>query len=79
MSQTRLKCQCCGFEDSLTGEEAFERGWDAPPHFTQVVCCPLCPAVAALGIVDHSKAHARWAIEGRPKTFEEQMGQRGSS
>jgi hypothetical protein len=68
-----LKCQCYGIEDSMGAEEAFEAGWDAPPHFTQVMCCPLCPSVAVLGLIDHSAAHERWEKEGRPATFDEQM------
>jgi hypothetical protein len=40
----KLKCQCCGHEREFKdGEEAFQAGWDAPPHFTGYVCCELCP------------------------------------
>lgn len=40
----KLKCECCGFEQEFKdGEEAFQAGWDAPPHFSQYVSCNLCP------------------------------------
>lgn len=68
-----LTCQCCGIKDRMGAEDAFQAGWDAPPHFTQVMCCPLCPSVAVLGLLDHSAAHERWEKEGRPETFDEQM------
>lgn len=68
-----LKCQCCDFvREFVDGEEAFEAGWDAPPHFTGVVCCNLCPAsFVVLGLVEkHAPAHEKWKISGRPKEFE---------
>lgn len=65
-----LKCQCCGFEqDFLDGEEAFEAGWDAPPHFTTHVCCKICPAVCVVFGASHAKAHANWETYGRPKEW----------
>jgi hypothetical protein len=67
-----LTCACCGFEAEFPdGEAAFQAGWDCPPHFTaSPVCCDLCPSVAALGLIDHSKAHERWEREGRPREFD---------
>lgn len=65
-----LKCQCCGIEsDFADGEAAFRAGWDAPPHFTGYVCCDLCPAVCIVLGAGHAKAHADWAANGRPETF----------
>ena len=64
-----LKCQCCGHEESLTAEEAFQAGWDAPPHFSTHVCCPLCPAVCVVMGAGHKKAHAHWRRHGRPTDF----------
>jgi hypothetical protein len=69
----RLKCMCCGFEqDFLDAEEAFQKGWDAPPHFTGYVACNLCPA-SILIIIDgperHAQVHKRWAEGGRPDDF----------
>ena len=72
----KLKCECCGFEREFEDrEEAFEEGWDAPPHFSQFVTCELCPsAPLVLGHKEeHDKAHARWEREGRPATFTESM------
>lgn len=67
---TILTCQCCGHsEDFRTGEQAFWAGWDAPPHFTTHVCCPLCPAVCVVMGAGHRKAHKLWEIEGRPAEF----------
>lgn len=69
-----LTCECCGHTEELTGKEAFDQGWDAPPHFTQVVCCPLClsaPLVLGEGNAKHARAHERWEREGRPASFEE--------
>lgn len=64
-----LKCQCCGveaeFEDT---EEAFSKGWDAPPHFSYV-CCNICPGVCVALRAPHTKAHAYWAKHGRPGEF----------
>lgn len=69
MRPVLLECACCKYTETFSNaEEAFEKGWDCPPHFT-VVCCPLCPTVCALGIVSHSKAHELWAQEGRPDDF----------
>jgi len=66
----KFKCQCCGFEQEFAnGEEAFENGWDAPPHFTGYVCCDLCPAVCIVLGLSHTKAHAFWAKHGRPPDF----------
>lgn len=67
-----LKCQCCGHEQEFKdGEEAFQAGWDCPPHFTGYVCCDLCPgSFVVLGIThQHEPEHKRWAIEGRPAEF----------
>lgn len=67
-----LKCDCCGFEREFTdSEEAFQEGWDAPPHFTGYVSCDLCPAAyIALGeIHKHDTIHKRWDEEGRPEEF----------
>lgn len=45
----KLKCEACGVEREFKdGEEAFEAGWDAPPHFTQIVTCELCPTAHVL-------------------------------
>ncbi len=66
----RLKCQCCDFEQEFKdGEEAFQTGWDAPPHFTGYICCNLCPAVTVVLGAGHKLAHALWAAEGRPKEW----------
>lgn len=68
-----LKCQCCNFEAEFAdGEAAFEAGWDAPPHFTRVVCCNLCPAsfIVMRHTHLHADAHAQWAVTGRPGEFE---------
>jgi hypothetical protein len=69
--RVRLTCKCCGFEQEFeNAAEAFNAGWDCPPYFTaSPVCCDLCPSVAAMGMVDHSEAHAEWEREGRPKEF----------
>lgn len=66
----KLKCQCCGFEVEFEdGEAAFQAGWDAPPHFIDIVACNLCPAVCIVLHKGHTKAHALWEREGRPATF----------
>ncbi len=68
-----LTCQCCGFEQDFTdGEQAFNEGWDCPPHFTGYVCCNLCPgSFVVMGLTHlHHGAHERWAREGRPAEFE---------
>jgi hypothetical protein len=74
-----LTCECCGFSQQFKDtNEAFRAGWDAPPHFTQVICCDLCPSS---GIVlstmqgkpkdsMHQKAHAHWREHGRPEEFD---------
>jgi len=64
-----LKCTCCGYAEAfIDADEAFEKGWDCPPHFS-VIACDLCPSVCAMGIVSHEKAHALWAKEGRPSEW----------
>lgn len=76
-----LTCQCCGFSKEFKdGEDAFNEGWDAPPHFTQVICCNLCPAsFIVLGITDkHSPAHAKWRTEGRPSEFSIPLDENGN-
>lgn len=68
-----LTCDCCGFsQEFIDGEEAFEAGWDAPPHFSQYVSCNLCPGSwIVLGeIHKHGPAHDKWRREGRPKEFQ---------
>lgn len=73
-----LTCECCGFVQQFKdGEEAFEAGWDAPPHFTQFIVCSLCPtagivlSMSAGNAKDsmHKKAHAHWRDHGRPEEF----------
>ena len=65
----KLKCPCCGIEEEFsTTEEAYQKGWDAPPHFSHVAC-DLCPGVCVVLGQSHEKAHALWAKEGRPKEF----------
>ena len=69
----KLTCECCGYtQEFIDGEEAFQVGWDAPPHFTGYVCCDLCPgSFVVLGITErHEHAQQCWAIYGRPKEFE---------
>jgi hypothetical protein len=63
-----LKCQCCGFEEDLDPEAAFQAGWDCPPHFKHTAC-PLCPGVCVVLGRPHTKAHALWEKEGRPAEF----------
>lgn len=65
------RCDCCGFEQDLTSGEAFQAGWDAPPHFTQYVSCPLCPALCAMELEGHVMAHTDWERNGRPVAFDE--------
>ena len=68
-----LTCECCGFSaEFVDGEEAFQAGWDSPPHFTGYVCCNLCPgSFVVLGCTQrHTEAHERWKTEGRPKEFQ---------
>jgi hypothetical protein len=67
-----LTCQCCGFEASFAdAEEAFRAGWDAPPLFSQVTCCNLCPAsFIVMGQASrHDKIHKLWDSHGRPAEF----------
>lgn len=66
-------CQCCGVTGQFTSaEEAYDTGWDIPPYFTTHVACFLCPGAPIVTGHSrlHSKAHERWAREGRPETFE---------
>ena len=66
----KLKCECCGIENEFVdGEDAFQKGWDAPPHFTQAVTCDLCPAICVILGKSHKMAHDLWAKEGRPEEF----------
>jgi hypothetical protein len=66
----KLKCQCCGIEEEFQdGEEAFKKGWDAPPHFLFHVTCNLCPAVCVVMGAPHDLAHDLWSKEGRPEHF----------
>ncbi len=66
----KLRCQCCGIEREFKdGEEAFQAGWDAPPHFSTHICCDICPAVCLVLNAGHTKAHAYWEKHGRPKEF----------
>lgn len=69
---TLLRCDCCGFEQELTLEQAYDDGWDAPPHFTGYVACPLCPAVFIV-LPDmsgkHDGIHELWKRDGRPAVF----------
>lgn len=63
----KLVCDCCGFEQEFKdAEEAFQAGWDGPPHFTGFVVCSICPAVCVVLHKGHLLAHALWAAEGRP-------------
>lgn len=65
-----LKCECCGTEGEFRdGEHAFDEGWDAPPRFTGYVACNLCPAVAIVLKLGHTKAHEYWKKHGRPEKF----------
>lgn len=65
-----LICECCGFvQDFNDGEDAFAKGWDAPPHFTNSpITCTFCPSsLIILGKTElHDTVHERWAKEGRP-------------
>ena len=61
----KLKCMCCQFEQEFAGaEEAFDAGWDAPPHFTGIVCCDLCPASFVVMGCTHEHAAAPGAEIG---------------
>jgi hypothetical protein len=71
----KLKCECCGIEQEFpddNGETAFNEGWDAPPHFTQVMTCGLCPSAPFVIHGDwheHDSIHEKWEREGRPAEF----------
>src|SRR5678816_962710 len=66
----KCTCDCCGFtQEFADGEAAYDAGWDALPYFTHYTSCPLCPMVCAAFGKPHTKAHALWAKEGRPKEF----------
>ena len=68
----KLTCQCCKFEQEFTNsEDAFRKGWDAPPHFTGYVSCNLCP-ISFLWGTDHSSIHKEWNKNGRPEEFSEE-------
>ena len=65
-------CLCCGIsQDFKDAEEAFNSGWDTPPHFTGYACCNLCPgSFVVLGVTEkHEPDHKRWEQSGRPETF----------
>lgn len=67
-----LTCGCCGITQEFeNGEEAFEAGWDAPPHFTGYIACNLCPAafIVMRQTVKHDSVHAQWDRDGRPSEF----------
>lgn len=68
-----LTCSCCGFKETFPDcEAAFQAGWDEPTHLsTWPIACPLCPGVAAMGMIDHSEAHKRWKLQGRPGSFQD--------
>lgn len=65
----KVKCLCCGivgeFKDA---EEAFNKGWDAPPHFT-LEFCNLCPASLYVLGKSHEIVHKYWEDTGRPENF----------
>lgn len=69
----KLKCDCCQHEEEfIDSEEAFQKGWDAPPHFQGYVACNLCPAAAQFmdgGWSRHAPIHEKWEREGRPAEF----------
>ncbi len=72
----KVTCYCCGYSKEFAdGEEAFQAGWDAPPHFT-LPTCDLCPAAFYFtGIPEaHIKGHQRWQKDGRPASFEDALG-----
>ena len=44
-----VTCEGCGAVGQFdTPEAAFQAGWDAPPHFTVITCCPNCSAAEIL-------------------------------
>lgn len=56
----KLKCDCCGFErEFASANDAFQAGWDAPPHFTGYVTCELYPAAFVVLGRTREHAHAR--------------------
>lgn len=73
-----LVCLCCGFQQELTEEEAYDAGWDTPARFSiPGPTCPLCPSSpyftegGVTGMRErHAAAHVRWETEGRPEKFE---------
>ena len=65
----KLTCDCCNFSQEFKdGQEAFEKGWDAPPYFSQYISCNLCPgSFIVLGKTSlHNAEHKRWEEKGRP-------------
>ncbi len=65
-----LKCICCGHEQQFKdAEEAFQKSWDAEPHFTVGPLCDLCPASLFILKKGHETAHNLWSIIGRPHSF----------
>jgi len=69
----KFTCDCCNITtEFVDAEEAYNKGWDAPPHFTTgYISCNLCPISFLYG-VDHTPIHDKWAQEGRPDTFTEE-------
>lgn len=66
----KLRCLCCGIESEFSdSEEAFEKGWDAQPHFSCGPLCDLCPASLYIMGISHEVAHQRWVAKGRPEQF----------
>lgn len=71
----KLTCDCCGFEHVFAdAEEAFQAGWDTPPHFSGYIACNLCPAsYIVLGQTKkHAVIHAQWKRDGRPAEFSQE-------
>ena len=71
-SPITLTCECCNISKEFAHyEEAFDKGWDAPPHFTGYIGCDLCPATfIVLGQKwKHFPIHEKWNREGRPLEF----------
>lgn len=47
--ELHLKCEGCGTEATFVhADQAFNEGWDCPPHFTQIVTCPKCSSAEIL-------------------------------
>jgi hypothetical protein len=68
-------CVCCGHsQEFVDAEEAFNEGWDAPPHFTGFIACSLCPAsfIVSGQTAKHNEVHARWGREGRPDNWSQE-------